>query len=181
MNVATLAPAVDFEVPPELEASVPPEERGLGRNGVRMMVSSRASGTIEHRMFADLPHVLKRGDLLVVNRSSTVNAALEGVVDEKPALLHCRGRWTSGGGSSSYGIRMQPVWAASPGSTPLPGRRSSCRSTARPSFARQCCRAAGMKRCGCGSPRCMCLVGSLNTSRLGEGRSPMATLVRGGR
>jgi len=88
LNVATLAPAVDFDVPPELEASVPPEERGLGRDGVRMMVSSRASGTIEHRMFADLPHVLKRGDLLVVNRSSTVNAALEGVVDEKPALLH---------------------------------------------------------------------------------------------
>ncbi len=88
MNVATLAPALDFEVPPELEASVPPEERGLGREGVRMMVSSRALGTIEHRMFADLPHVLKPGDLLVVNRSSTVNAALDGVVDEQPALLH---------------------------------------------------------------------------------------------
>src|SRR5712692_691786 len=91
----------------------------------------------------------------------------------------CRGAWTSTGGSSSYGIRMRPVWAASPGSTQLPGRRSSCRSTARPSFAQQCCRAAGMKRCGCGSPRCMCPVAALTSSRLGEGRSSMATSVCG--
>src|SRR5258708_30656901 len=53
-----------------------------------MMVSSRGRGTIEHRMFADLPHVLQPGDLLGVNRSSTVNAALDGVVGEQPALLH---------------------------------------------------------------------------------------------
>lgn len=88
MNVAAPAPALEFELPAQLEAGVPPEERGLGRDGVRMMVSSRASGTIENKMFADLPHVLNHGDLLVVNRTSTVNAALDGVVDEQPALLH---------------------------------------------------------------------------------------------
>ena len=83
-----LAPTVDFELPFELEAIDPPEERGSGRDDVRLMVSSRPSGRIEHRRFAELPEVLRAGDLLVVNRSATWNAALDVRVDAEPAVLH---------------------------------------------------------------------------------------------
>src|SRR5436190_18249323 len=37
----TALPALDFELPPELEAGSPPETRGLARDQVRLMASYR--------------------------------------------------------------------------------------------------------------------------------------------
>jgi S-adenosylmethionine:tRNA ribosyltransferase-isomerase len=68
------APA--FELPAALEAHEPPEARGVARDGVRLMVASRAGARIEHRTFAELPEVLAAGDLLVVNTSATLPAAV---------------------------------------------------------------------------------------------------------
>jgi S-adenosylmethionine:tRNA ribosyltransferase-isomerase len=67
---------VEFTLPAELEAPGPPEARGLPRDGVRMMVSRAASGTVEHHRFTDLPRLLLPGDLLVVNTSRTLPAAV---------------------------------------------------------------------------------------------------------
>jgi len=74
--VIDLAPAarLDFELPAELEAHDPPEARGLARDGVRLLVSRRASGEISHHGFRDLPGLLLPGDLLVVNTSGTLPA-----------------------------------------------------------------------------------------------------------
>jgi S-adenosylmethionine:tRNA ribosyltransferase-isomerase len=83
---------MEFELPSGLEASAPPEERGRGRDDVRLMVARRSSGTIEHRRFGDLPDLLRPGDLLVVNTSATIPAALRGNVAGVPALLHLSGR-----------------------------------------------------------------------------------------
>ena len=58
------------------EASEPPEARGLSRDEVRMLVAHRADGRLEHARFRDLPHHLDEGDLLVVNTSATLPAAL---------------------------------------------------------------------------------------------------------
>jgi len=66
----------DFELTSELEAHEPPEARGLRRDEVRLMVSNLTTGSIEHARFANLPRWLSPGDLLVVNTSATVNAAL---------------------------------------------------------------------------------------------------------
>src|SRR5260370_6143048 len=66
----------EFTLPPELEAHEPPEARGLRRDEVRLVVTYRATGRIIHRRFTDLPHVLRPGDLLVVNDSATLPAAL---------------------------------------------------------------------------------------------------------
>jgi S-adenosylmethionine:tRNA ribosyltransferase-isomerase len=66
----------DFALPPELEAHEPAEARGLPRDGVRMLVSRRAADEISHHAFGDLPELLLPGDLLVVNTSSTVPAAV---------------------------------------------------------------------------------------------------------
>src|SRR3979409_250316 len=83
-----LAPTVDFALPVELEAIAPPGARARRPASGRLMASSRPSGRIEHRRFAELPEVLRAGDLLVVNRSATWNAALDVKVDAEPAVLH---------------------------------------------------------------------------------------------
>jgi S-adenosylmethionine:tRNA ribosyltransferase-isomerase len=69
------APA--FQVPAALEAHEPPEARGLARDAVRLLVGSRATGEVEHARFSDLPRFLRAGDLLVVNTSATVGAAVD--------------------------------------------------------------------------------------------------------
>jgi len=66
----------DFELPAELEAGEPPEERGLARDEVRLMVSYRADNRVVHTQFRELPDYLEPGDLLVINTSGTMNAAL---------------------------------------------------------------------------------------------------------
>jgi S-adenosylmethionine:tRNA ribosyltransferase-isomerase len=68
--------SVEFTLPAELEAHAPPEARGLRRDGVRMLVSRAASGTISHHEFTGLPGLLLPGDLLVVNTSRTLPAAV---------------------------------------------------------------------------------------------------------
>jgi S-adenosylmethionine:tRNA ribosyltransferase-isomerase len=68
--------SLDFILPPELEAHEPAEIRGTGRDDVRLMVSHREDDRIEHAHFRDLPHFLRRGDLLVVNTTATLPAAL---------------------------------------------------------------------------------------------------------
>lgn len=65
-----------FTLPGTLEAAAPPEARGLPRDGVRMLVSRAASGTLGHHRFTDLPRLLLPGDLLVVNTSRTLPAAV---------------------------------------------------------------------------------------------------------
>jgi S-adenosylmethionine:tRNA ribosyltransferase-isomerase len=69
-------PGLSFELPPALEASSPPEARGLTRDAVRMMVAHRHDGSIVHANFSDLPSVLVEGDLVVVNTSGTLAAEL---------------------------------------------------------------------------------------------------------
>ncbi|HZC31749.1 MAG TPA: S-adenosylmethionine:tRNA ribosyltransferase-isomerase [Candidatus Bathyarchaeia archaeon] len=81
-------PSLEFTLPPALEATEPPEERGTGRDDVRLLASYRTSGKIEQRRFSDLTGLLRAGDILVFNRSATVNAALEAMVGSEPAVLH---------------------------------------------------------------------------------------------
>jgi S-adenosylmethionine:tRNA ribosyltransferase-isomerase len=69
-------PALAFKLPSELEAGEPPEERGLDRDAVLLMVSRIADDRVTHHRFRDLPRILSAGDLLVINTSGTMNAAL---------------------------------------------------------------------------------------------------------
>ena len=68
-----------FELPPELEAGSPPEARGITRDAVRMLVRPRGDGTLVHSHFSELPRFLDEGDLIVVNTSGTLAAAVPGV------------------------------------------------------------------------------------------------------
>jgi S-adenosylmethionine:tRNA ribosyltransferase-isomerase len=65
-----------FHLPPELEAGEPPEARGLARDEVRLMVSYHPTNEVVHTHFRDLPDYLEPGDLVVINTSGTLNAAL---------------------------------------------------------------------------------------------------------
>jgi S-adenosylmethionine:tRNA ribosyltransferase-isomerase len=75
--VSALAP-LPPPPPPGLEAREPAEARGLARDEVRLLVARRGDGLIVHARFRDLPCHLRAGDLLVVNTSATLPAALPG-------------------------------------------------------------------------------------------------------
>ena len=74
--------ALTFELPARLEADRPP----AARDGVRLLVANRADGSIVHSRFRDLPRHLAPGDLLVVNTSATLPAAVTATRPDGEAL-----------------------------------------------------------------------------------------------
>ncbi|MFJ4540435.1 S-adenosylmethionine:tRNA ribosyltransferase-isomerase [Streptomyces tibetensis] len=85
-------------VPEELSARVPVEQRGPGleRDAVRMLVSRGAE--VAHHTFKELPRLLRAGDLLVVNTSATLAAAVDGRTGHTRVVVHFStrgddGRW----------------------------------------------------------------------------------------
>jgi S-adenosylmethionine:tRNA ribosyltransferase-isomerase len=69
----TAAPAFSRDL---IEATEPPEYRGVARDGVRLLVTNRETRSHTHAHFYDLPRFLRPGDLLVVNDSATIPAAI---------------------------------------------------------------------------------------------------------
>lgn len=91
-----MTPAV--RVPRELSARVPAEQRGPGldRDAVRLLVSDGSE--VSHHAFVELPRLLRAGDLLVVNTSPTLAAAVDGRVGHTRVVVHFStrgddGRW----------------------------------------------------------------------------------------
>ncbi|WP_406009760.1 S-adenosylmethionine:tRNA ribosyltransferase-isomerase [Streptomyces sp. NBC_00637] len=85
-------------VPEELSARVPAEQRGpgRGRDDVRLLVSRGTEAT--HHTFRELPCLLRAGDVLVVNTSPTLAAAVDGRVGHARVVVHFStrgddGRW----------------------------------------------------------------------------------------
>jgi S-adenosylmethionine:tRNA ribosyltransferase-isomerase len=68
---------LDFELPPELEATQPPELTVGRRDAVRLMVSVGIQPPV-HTTASDLARFLDPGDLVVINTSATVPAAVDG-------------------------------------------------------------------------------------------------------
>jgi len=92
-----VTPVIEFTVPPELEAHEPPEARGLARDGVRMLVSSRHSDDIVHARFTEFPQFVRAGDVVVVNVSATLPAALTAVRrDGSEVAVHLSTRLPAG-------------------------------------------------------------------------------------
>ena len=95
----------DFDLPQELIAQTPIEPRDHSR----LMVVSRADGSIGHRHFYDLPELLRPGDVLVFNDSRVI-----------PARLYGRRAGTGGKAELLLLARLSPgVWRA----LVRPGRR----------------------------------------------------------
>ncbi|MGH3951346.1 MAG: S-adenosylmethionine:tRNA ribosyltransferase-isomerase [Pseudonocardiaceae bacterium] len=79
MTAELIAPATTFGLPEGAEATGPPERRGLRRDGVRQLVAR--PGTVAHQRFRDLPEQLRAGDVVVVNTSATMPAAVDATRD----------------------------------------------------------------------------------------------------
>ncbi|MFJ7088308.1 S-adenosylmethionine:tRNA ribosyltransferase-isomerase [Streptomyces griseus] len=85
-----------LRVPDDLSARVPAEQRGAGRDDVRLLVSRGRA--VSHRAFRELPGELRAGDVLVVNTSMTLPAAVNGRVGGERVVVHfstrgADGRW----------------------------------------------------------------------------------------
>jgi len=102
----SLETGFDFDVPEELTAHEPAEFRGIARDGVRMVVGYRKAMKAEHRAFTDLPQVLTPQDLLVVNNSGTLPAALSGkLADGRTVALHVSSAEPDGHGAYLVELR----------------------------------------------------------------------------
>ncbi len=105
-----------FELPPELEASVPPEARGITRDAVRLMVARRGTGEIEHAHFTDFPRFVSEGDLVVINTSGTLAAELDATGgDGLPLQVHLSSRLPAGLWTLELRRDGQPLFDASGG------------------------------------------------------------------
>jgi S-adenosylmethionine:tRNA ribosyltransferase-isomerase len=112
-----MSEALAFDLPPKLEAGEPAEARGLPRDGVRMMVASRAHGAISHSRFSALDRLLAPGDLLVPNISATLPSAVAARrSDGKAVRVHVSTR-ASGLGPEWRVVELR----SSDGSRPLRG------------------------------------------------------------
>ncbi len=79
------------------EATEPPEARGITRDAVRMMVAHRSNLGVVHTHAHDLPRFLDEGDLIVVNTSGTLAAALDALgEDGTPLVVHLSQRLPAG-------------------------------------------------------------------------------------
>ncbi|WP_030182716.1 S-adenosylmethionine:tRNA ribosyltransferase-isomerase [Streptomyces sp. NRRL S-813] len=85
-------------IPEELSARLPVEQRGPGldRDDVRLLVSRGTE--VSHHSFRELPGLLRAGDLLVVNTSPTLAAAVDGRIGHARVVVHFStrgddGRW----------------------------------------------------------------------------------------
>jgi S-adenosylmethionine:tRNA ribosyltransferase-isomerase len=73
--VSLTSPATRFVLPAELSAGEPPEVRGLTRDGVRLLVATESVAW--HARFRDFGRFLDPGDVVVVNTSATLPAAVD--------------------------------------------------------------------------------------------------------
>ncbi|MFP3881603.1 MAG: S-adenosylmethionine:tRNA ribosyltransferase-isomerase [Actinomycetota bacterium] len=110
---------LDFTLPDSSLATKPAELRGAGRDDIRLMVTRRASGSVEHDVFDHLDRFLETGDVLVVNTSATMPAAVEAATGDDTRLkVHFAGP-ASGG---LWAIEVRGM-AEDGGTTPGPDLR----------------------------------------------------------
>lgn len=108
------AAAERFRLPDGAEARVPPEARGTPRDGVRLAVVTPEE--TRHLRADALPGLLHPGDLLVVNTSATLPAALPAEHQGRPATVHVSTQLDDG----SWVVELRRGDGTAP-SSPQPG------------------------------------------------------------
>ncbi|ORW94969.1 queuosine biosynthesis protein [Mycobacterium sp. IEC1808] len=109
---------IHFQRPPGSDASEPPEARGLARDAVRLLVAR--PGRVSHARFADLGDHLRPGDLLVVNNSATLPAAVDGRRAGRDITVH----FSTPRADKEWVVELRPATdAAGPLTDVRPGER----------------------------------------------------------
>lgn len=72
-----------YDLPEELIAQTPIDPRDHSR----LLVYDRATDTVQHKHFYDLPSFLKKGDLLVVNNTRVIPARIFGHIENHESVL----------------------------------------------------------------------------------------------
>jgi S-adenosylmethionine:tRNA ribosyltransferase-isomerase len=81
-------PWLGFELDATHEAHEPPEARGLRRDGGRLLVSDGRDAPVD-TWFSELGRFLRAGDVVVVNTTATIPAALDGELPGgTPVVVH---------------------------------------------------------------------------------------------
>ena len=86
MTAVKAMPRTHFHRPPGSDAFEPPEAHGVARDAVKLLVA-RPAGVSDAR-FGDLCDYLRPGDLVVVNNSATLPAAVDGLCAGRPIAVH---------------------------------------------------------------------------------------------
>lgn len=107
---------LDFTLPDSSVATKPAELRGAGRDDVRLMVTRRTSGSVEHEIFDHLDRFLEAGDVVVVNTSATMPAAVNAATGDSTRLKVHFAAPASGG---LWAIEVRSI-AEDGGTTPGP-------------------------------------------------------------
>jgi S-adenosylmethionine:tRNA ribosyltransferase-isomerase len=112
------SPHTHFHRPPDSDATEPPEAHGVARDAVKLLIA-RPSG-ISHARFADLGDHLRPGDLLVVNNSATLPAAVDGYRAGRPIAIH----FSSARAEKVWAVELRPATNATGHLTDIqPGER----------------------------------------------------------
>ena len=114
----TREPRTRFPPPADTTATEPPEQRGLRRDGVRLLVAAESG--IVHTRFSRIGDQLRPGDVLVVNTSATMPGQLDGRRGDEPVVLHVANRLADG--TRVVELRTPP-YAAAPVLDGLAGER----------------------------------------------------------
>jgi S-adenosylmethionine:tRNA ribosyltransferase-isomerase len=93
--------AVDFTLPEGMKATEPPPLR----DGVRLLVAE--AGGVEHASFSEIGKFLAAGDLVVVNTSATLAAAVDGSRAGGPVEVHFSAELDDG----SWVVEVRPAGA----------------------------------------------------------------------
>jgi S-adenosylmethionine:tRNA ribosyltransferase-isomerase len=87
MTSATrVSPRTHFQRLPDSDATEPPEVHGVARDAVKLLVAGPRG--VSHARFAELGDYLRPGDLLVVNNSATLPAAVDGYRAGRSVAIH---------------------------------------------------------------------------------------------
>jgi S-adenosylmethionine:tRNA ribosyltransferase-isomerase len=111
-------PHTHFRRPPASDATEPPEAHGIARDAVKLLVAR--PGEVSHARFADLGDYLQPGDLLVINNSATLPAAVDGRRAGDPVAIH----FSTERAEKLWVVELRPAWNATGHLTDIrPGER----------------------------------------------------------
>lgn len=115
MSTAT-ARGLDFPLPTTRQATRPPEHRGIARDRVRLLVAR--PDLVTHTRFDRLGDHLVPGDVVVVNTTTTMPAALDGRIGHDCVVVHLSSRH-----DESWEVELRRPDGTGPWTTAVAGDR----------------------------------------------------------